>query len=142
MTEIRFKKILLPIDGSDESLKAAMYAVRIAKQEEAQIICVHAVGAPIYTSNLPSYYDHARKITDVWFGKVREIARKEGIDIKTDIVLDVTSVVDAIVNYAENEDVDLIVMGTRGRTGIKRFLLGSVASGVVFHAHCAVMVVR
>jgi nucleotide-binding universal stress UspA family protein len=54
----------------------------------------------------------------------------------------VASIADTIVNYAESKNVDLIVMGTKGRTGIKRFLLGSVASGVVAHAKCSVLVVR
>jgi nucleotide-binding universal stress UspA family protein len=46
------------------------------------------------------------------------------------------------VNYAEEEKVDLITIGTRGRTGIIRMLLGSVASAVVTYAHCPVMVVK
>ena len=47
-----------------------------------------------------------------------------------------------IVDYAERENIDLIVIGTRGRTGIKQLLLGSVASDVVTYAHCPVMVVK
>jgi nucleotide-binding universal stress UspA family protein len=48
----------------------------------------------------------------------------------------------ATVDYAEKEHIDLIVIGTRGRTGITRMLLGSVASGVVTYAHCPVLVVK
>ena len=48
----------------------------------------------------------------------------------------------SIVNYAENTGVDLIVVGTRGRSGFKRLLLGSVASDVVTYAHCPVLVVK
>ena len=47
-----------------------------------------------------------------------------------------------LAEYAENEKMDLIVMGTRGMSGFKRLLIGSVASGVVKHAHCTVLVVR
>ncbi|MEM2761131.1 MAG: universal stress protein [Nitrososphaerales archaeon] len=147
MSNIQIKKILLPIDGSEASMKAVNYAVSIAKQQNAQIICIHAIGTPAYLSQrvavlLPSYYEEAKKLTQIWFGKVLEIARKEGVDVKTELVIDVASVIDAIVNYAMNENVDLIVMGTRGRTGLKKFLLGSIASGVVSHAHCSVLVVR
>ena len=53
-----------------------------------------------------------------------------------------TSTAAAIVNYTETEGVDLITIGTRGRTGIARMLLGSVASVVVTYAHCAVMIVK
>jgi nucleotide-binding universal stress UspA family protein len=48
----------------------------------------------------------------------------------------------AIVNYAEDTDTDLIVVGTRGRSGFKRLLLGSVASDVVTYAHCPILVVK
>jgi nucleotide-binding universal stress UspA family protein len=52
------------------------------------------------------------------------------------------SVTGSVVQYAERENIDLIVVGTRGRSGFKRLLLGSTASGIVTHAHCPVMVVR
>jgi len=51
-------------------------------------------------------------------------------------------VVGSILEYAENEKIDLIVVGTRGRSGIKQLLIGSVAEGVVTYAHCAVLVVK
>ena len=57
-------------------------------------------------------------------------------------ILDVSSVADAIITYSERNNVDLIVIGTKGRTGLKKFLLGSVASGVISHANCPVLVVR
>jgi nucleotide-binding universal stress UspA family protein len=62
---------------------------------------------------------------------------KISIIITTDIVADVSSIADAA-----NNNTDLIVMGTKGRTGLKRFLIGSVADGVVRHSHCPVLVVR
>jgi nucleotide-binding universal stress UspA family protein len=52
------------------------------------------------------------------------------------------SIASTIVEFAENEKVDLIVVGTRGASGVKRMLLGSVASGVVTYAHCPVLVVK
>ena len=52
------------------------------------------------------------------------------------------SIVSEIIEYAERENIDLIIMGTRGRTGFKKLLLGSVASGVVNFAHCPVLVIR
>ena len=65
------------------------------------------------------------------------------IKFKSEIIEDPYSKVEsAIINYAESEGVDLIVMGTRGRSGFKRILLGSVASGVLSYAHCPVLTVR
>jgi nucleotide-binding universal stress UspA family protein len=65
------------------------------------------------------------------------------IQFKSEIIEDPISRVGAtIVDYAECENIDLIIIGTRGRTGFKKMLLGSVASNVVTYAHCPVMVVK
>ena len=71
------------------------------------------------------------------------MAKNEGIlDIKTEIFIDVKSIIESIIDYAARKNIDLVVIGTRGRTGIKRFFTGSVANGVVQHAHCSVLLVR
>jgi nucleotide-binding universal stress UspA family protein len=64
------------------------------------------------------------------------------VRVKTDVIDSPLSVVAAIVNYADREKADLIVIGTRGRSGVSRMLLGSVASGVVTYAPCPVLVVK
>ena len=77
------------------------------------------------------------------FGPVTANSRAGSvIQLKTQVVVSPISVTGSIVQYAERENIDLIVVGTRGRSGFKRLLLGSTASGVVIHAHCPVMVVR
>jgi nucleotide-binding universal stress UspA family protein len=71
------------------------------------------------------------------------MAKDEDIyDIKTEIFIDVKSIIQSIVEYASRKDIDLIVIGTKGRSGLKKFLMGSVANGIVEHAHCPVLVVR
>ena len=147
--EIKVKKILLPIDGSTSSLKAARYAVKIAKRENAEIICIHAIanlryptGANRLSTIAETFYGEGKKLAEKWFLQVRNIAAKEGIKLRTDIIIDVTSVAETIIQYAKKEEVDLIVMGTRGTTGLKTFLVGSIAIGVVFYANCSVFVVR
>jgi nucleotide-binding universal stress UspA family protein len=62
--------------------------------------------------------------------------------VKTDALVDVKSVSESILNYSASEDIDLIVIGTQDRTGLKRFLMGSVANAVIQHAHCPVLLVR
>ncbi|MGB7953465.1 MAG: universal stress protein [Candidatus Nitrosopolaris sp.] len=62
--------------------------------------------------------------------------------MKTDALVDVKSVSESILNYSASGDIDLIVIGTQGRTGLKRFLMGSVANAVIQHAHCPVLLVR
>jgi nucleotide-binding universal stress UspA family protein len=70
------------------------------------------------------------------------MAYKQGVKFTAETIFDVASASDSIVNYAESKKVDLIVVGTKGRTGLKRLLLGSVASGVVTHASCPVLITR
>ncbi|AIC14602.1 universal stress protein [Nitrososphaera viennensis] len=71
------------------------------------------------------------------------MAAEDGVKIASaETILDVASVADTIANYASKERADLIVIGTKGKTGIKKSLLGNVASGVVTHAHCLVLVTR
>jgi nucleotide-binding universal stress UspA family protein len=146
---IQIKRILLPTDGSPASLRAARYAVKIAKQEIAEIMCIHAIAKLPYPSDFgrlseiaETFYFETKKLAEKWFFTIKIIAAKEGVKVKTDVIIDVTSASEAIVQYAEKERVDLVVMGTRGRTGLKMFLMGSTANGVVLYAHCPVLVVR
>jgi len=69
-------------------------------------------------------------------------AAKEGVKVTTDTIFNLHSVAESIVNYAAEQKAEMIVIGTRGRSGLKRLVLGSVASGVVAHAGCPVLVVR
>jgi nucleotide-binding universal stress UspA family protein len=64
------------------------------------------------------------------------------INFSSDVILSNKSVVAEIVDYAENNNIDLLVIGTRGRSGVRRLLLGSIASGVVTYAHCPVLVIK
>jgi nucleotide-binding universal stress UspA family protein len=71
------------------------------------------------------------------------MADKAGFAIlPSETLVNISSAADAIISYAEKNNIDLIIMGTKGRTGLKKFLLGSVASGVISHAKCPVLVVR
>jgi nucleotide-binding universal stress UspA family protein len=149
--EIEIKNILVPIDGSEYSLHAAQYATRIARNEKAQLFCIHVVtpripygyATPAASSTKSRYYDDIKNKVESWFDNVRNMAKDEGIfDIKTEIFIDVKSIIESIIEYATQRNIDLIVIGTRGRTGLKRFLMGSVANGVVQHANCSVLVIR
>jgi nucleotide-binding universal stress UspA family protein len=141
--EIQIRKILLPIDDSGSSLNAAKYAIKIAKNEGSQLICIHIIASVPHLHLSDEHRENIRKKVQAWFNVIKDLANSKGIAIvKTDILLDVNSVIGSIIDYAINENMDLIVMGTRGRTGLKRFLLGSVANGVAQHAHCPVLLVR
>ena len=140
-TKVQIKKILVPIDGSECSLYAAKYATRIAKDENAQLYCIHIIGNVPYgyaafPPAIEQYFKDLEQKIQTWFDKIKCMAKNQGIlDVKTETFTDVKSIIGSIIDYATTKDIDLIVIGTRGRTGLKRFLMGSVASGVVQHAH-------
>ena len=78
----------------------------------------------------------------MWYINAGNMASKQGVKFTAETVLDVASAADSIVNYADGKKAGLIVIGTKGRTGLKQLLLGSVASGVVTHASCPVLITR
>jgi len=149
-------KILVTVDGSNESMDAADYAIAMAKKEDnnTQLIALHVLFSQLgyaYSTNLfglvtPSSINEllkdAKHEAQQWFDKIKEKMYENDIQLKTEVVVSSTSVVAAIVDYAEHENVDLIVIGSRGRSGFKKLLLGSTASGVVTYATCPVLVVK
>jgi nucleotide-binding universal stress UspA family protein len=156
-TKGKFSKILISVDGSEQSMDAADYAIAMAKKEDnnAQLIALHVLFSQTgyaYSTNMfglvtPSsineLLEDAKHEAQQWFDKIKEKLYENGdIQLKTEVVVSPTSVVGAIVDYAEHENVDLIVIGSRGRSGFKKLLLGSTASGVVTYATCPVFIVK
>jgi nucleotide-binding universal stress UspA family protein len=140
---IHIRKILVPIDGSEFSLNSAKYAIKLAKDVNAQLICIHVIESIPYWYAPPEYREDMKKKVESWFNAIKDIAKTFAIlEIKTEIFMDVHSVTESIIDYATTGNIDLIVLGTRGRTGLKKFLMGSVATDVVRHAHCPVLIVR
>lgn len=127
----KFSKILVAVDGSETSINAAGYAIAMAKKDNAQLIALTVI-----------VKENDKVEAQQWFDKIGKKAQENNIQLKTEIIDIPMSVEGAILNYAESENVDLIVIGTRGRSGITRMLLGSVASEVVTYATCPVMVVK
>ena len=151
----RISKILVPIDGSDSSFRAALFAVDIAHKYESELILTYMIEIiPTLTSfglgNFGiSYHDFIEKLKDAgrteagpWFAKVKEKAKPLNVAVRTEVIESPKSLVSDIIGYAEKNGIDLIVLGTRGRSGFKRIVLGSVASGVVTYASCPVIVVK
>ncbi|HZY92082.1 MAG TPA: universal stress protein [Thermoplasmata archaeon] len=139
-----FKLVLVAVDGSSISLRAAEVAARIAKHEGAQLLALHVVPTPSseVPGELADYYEQARKNARRWMKEVESTATRQGLRIRSDIVVGAHSVVDAILGVAETVGADLIVTGTRGRTPSQRIVVGSVASALVEYGGCAVLVVR
>ncbi len=79
-----------------------------------------------------------------WFKGIEDMAKKENPNVKltTTVIVTGESIYGEIIQYVEKEGINLTVIGTRGRSGIKKLLLGSTASGVVTYANCPVLVTK
>ncbi len=141
-----FSRILVAVDGSNQSMAAADKAIQLAKRDKAELMVLNVLQLPVVGHYTPSLFndiiEKGKNEAERWFGNIKSEAEGNGISVKTKVLESTGSPVSAIVKYAEKEKVDLIVMGTRGRTKLKKALLGSVASGVMTYAPCTVMVVR
>jgi nucleotide-binding universal stress UspA family protein len=147
-----FKRLLVAVDGSENAARAARVAVALAKKFGAELIACNIIPTPTYSSAqagvlgagelLHDYLESARKEAKKAVDETVRLAEMEDVKATGVIRDNVFSVVEAIVNTAEDRNVDLIVIGTRGLTGFRRLLIGSVSSGVVSHAHCSVLLVR
>jgi len=103
----------------------------------------YGYATPAASSIESQNYENIKHKVESWFDIVRNMAKVGGIpDIKTEIFIDVKSIIESIIDYAIRKNIDLIVIATRGRTGLKRFFMGSVANGAIQHTHCSVFVIR
>ena len=139
-------RILVPLDGSDKSRSALQYALE--HFEDASIVCLNVID-PIeagYTAQarVPGYsqewFEEAQTSAEDLFQEAREMAREYDVTIETDTEVGRPS--RTVVNYADEHDVDGIVMGSHGRSGVSRILLGSVAEAVMRRSTVPVTIVR
>lgn len=146
--KLAVSKVLVGIDGSDHSFRAAQYALEISKKYVAKLIAVTVMYMPaksrmsqqeaIEVGAGLSEMDKAK----TWFESFTQSAKENKIDLKTELVNSQRPVDYVILEYAEREGIDLIVIGTRGRSGLSKIVLGSVASGIVTYSHSPVLVVK
>lgn len=142
-----FRKIMIATDGSEPAKKAANAAISIANLSNAKLYAVHVISMGFYSMTLPTdeQWEKAFQERIATEGKeatayVENAAKAVNLEVESVILRG--SPAEGILGFAERNDIDLIVMGTLGRTGIKRFLLGSVAEKVVRHSSKTVLIVR
>ena len=146
----RFSRILVGIDGSESSMDASVYAIEMAIKDGAQVIALSIKLLPLSSYGLAVPQDEAKQskedkeMHDIKesLDKVDQNGKRNNVQVKKEIINSQMSVEAAIVEYAESEGVDLIIIGTKGTSDIKNILLGNIASGVVKYAACPVMVVK
>jgi nucleotide-binding universal stress UspA family protein len=144
-----FKRIVVGTDGSDTAAQAVRQAVELARLSGAQLSIVSAY-APISGRRVQGEQQEAPADVQYELGPREDVnlildvaaaeAKKEGVEVQTHPVEGDPA--DAILNVAEEIKADLVVVGNKGMTGARRYLLGSVPNNVSHHAPCSVIIVR
>ena len=137
-------RVLVAIDGSDASMNAADQAISISKKYNAELYAVHIIRTDVDLLGPHETSEFMTKMRDEgesYLNKVETKAYEKNVQIKTEIIPS-TNISGGILDYAEENIIDLIVIGTRGRSGFKKLLLGSAASHIVTYAYCPVLVVK
>jgi len=138
-------KIIVPVDGSEESKKAAKKAIYIAKHIKSSIIALYVIDSS-FTTNYgigsdmlsPDFSALLKREAEIVLNEVAKMGKRNGVRVVKKIVEGVPS--EEIIKAANKKD--LIIMGSRGRSALERILIGSVSEKVLHHAPCSVMIVR
>ena len=139
------KNILIPIDGSDYSIHAAQLAISLAKVLGAAIHSIYIIDTIILDEISKA---EEKNIIEKEFMEDGERYLKyitklaEQNSVRVDSIILKGQPYDQIINFARAQEVNLIVMGTKGRRGTERILIGSVAERVIEYAPCPVLVVK
>ena len=148
-----FKRIVVAVDGSKHANRAAAYAIELAELSSGRLTLIHVIAGDASTHvppHLRSFdrIEHASKTQEDAFRdaatEILEEARATVAehDVNVDTCIEIGQPAYAIVKKAESLDADLIVIGSRGLSDLKGFLLGSVSHRVAQQANCPVLLVR
>lgn len=146
----KFSKILVAIDGSQPSMDAAEYAIQMAKKDAAQIIAVtvNRISLSSYGLATPERELKSPQEKEIIleskerFASLDQIAKQNNVELKTELINSQMSIDGTIIEYAESEDVDLIIMGTRGRSGFAKSLQRRRYFQAVTYSPCPVMIIK
>jgi universal stress protein A len=131
------KKILAPTDFSDLSARGVRYACQLAKDVEAEVTIFHVVIVDESGINKREVEEHKQRLDEFVAKSVADV----GANLRIRKVVDAGQPYGAIVDCAEKERIDLIVMSSHGRSGLSRMLIGSVTDKVLRGAPCPILVV-
>lgn len=139
-----YKKILVPTDGSEFAIKAELHALFLAKISGAEIIAL-SVSENHFINGI-SLNEEVQQLNQILTDRCKEDLKKfEDMNeesVKISSIIKEGSPAKSILDVADEEDIDLIVMGSSGKSGFDRFILGSVCDKVVNSAKCPVLVVH
>lgn len=144
---MKIGKILVPYDGSEYSKRAFSYALDLAKKYNSEVTAISCIPVQeqLPETNIPEQekleLQRQRNIASEILS-VPELESQETMIPYKGIVLGTSSVVDAIIAYSESNGIDIIIVGSRGRGGFKKLLLGSVASALSQYSKCPVLIIK
>jgi len=142
-----FQNILVPFDLSTQSTRAFKVALDIAKNYNSKVTLLTCLEGDAWQHK---FYDSRadaallkkqKKVTEKYLEKLESLADKNKVTMKSQIIKS-KSVVNDIVTFAKSRKYDLIVIGSHGRTGFDKVLLGSVANGVSQKTSCPILIVK
>ena len=142
-----FEKILLPYDASSYANHAFDEALKIAEKFGSKITVLTVLGTTIEQPTGISLeraieiQDERENVATKILKDLESLAKEKGVEFSFKVIYE-PSAYKGIINFSNLNSMDLIVMGSHGRSGIKKALLGSVASGVVEHANCPVLIIK
>jgi len=145
MTSEFYRNIVIATDGSENSQRAISYGIEIAKLSGATVHALYVVDT-VYFSSIPMdagweiMYETLKGEGEKAISEVKERGEIAGVEVREVLLEGHPS--NEIINFADNNNADLIVVGTLGKTGLDRFLMGSVAEKVVRGSKVPVLVVR
>lgn len=143
-TTLKLKKMLVPVDGSLYSEEAAMRALELASHLKSEIILLSVVEIPfeLYetATDIGKMVEHLKTEAEEFIRKLKSKYKEKGIEVKGYVVEGIVE--EKILEIAEKEEVDLIIMGSHGKTGLKRLLMGSVTEKVLTLGTKPVLVVK
>ncbi|MFZ0512213.1 MAG: universal stress protein [Candidatus Nitrosopolaris sp.] len=146
---ITIKKILMPIDRSEYREKILAYAIALGKAWGAEVTAIHVIdpgrgvpGGRVKEKEREREEEAKREAQTLVLNAIDPLIGKQGVNIKKEVVEKSDSIAKSIINYAKQNNFDVIVIGTKGMTAVEEFFLGSVANNVIHHAHCPVFAIR
>ncbi len=139
-----FRRIVVPVDGSEPSRKALKNAIFLSKKTKLPLLAMYVIDMNIYSKTLVSdevskqWRSVLRNEGESLLHEIDQLAKQSNISIETKL-MDGNPGEKIIENIKEN---DLVIMGSKGKTSMDRIFIGSVSEFVLHHSNCAVMVVR
>src|SRR6266487_741204 len=135
------KRILVPIDRSEYKEKIAAYAISLSKAWGAEMTSIHVITEPRHAIS-DVVEAEAKRQAESLLDEIGILAKKQGLNIMEEALKESDIVGKAIIDHAEKNNIDVIVIGTKGMSAVEEYFFGSVANKVIHEAHCPVFAIR